>query len=117
MNGHSGTGKEDRCEHFAGIDESKITPSTKSCQECVIEGTDWVALRMCLTCGNVGCCDSSEGLHATKHFERTGHPVMVAVPNSGDGATFIKAIHETSLTSYMINGFDIRPKLSVSRCR
>jgi len=34
---------------------------------------------MCLTCGHVGCCDSSVGRHATKHFEDTGHPVMEAV--------------------------------------
>jgi uncharacterized UBP type Zn finger protein len=81
MYNHSGTDKDDLCEHFERIDENKVTPSTKSCQECEIEGTDWVALRMCLTCGHVGCCDSSEGLHATKHFDRTGHPTMVALPN------------------------------------
>jgi uncharacterized UBP type Zn finger protein len=75
------TDKDAGCEHFAGIDESKVKPSTRSCQECEIEGTDWVALRMCLTCGHVGCCDSSEGLHATKHFEQTGHSTMVALPN------------------------------------
>ena len=40
-----------------------------------------VALRMCLTCGHVGCCDSSVGQHATKHFKETGHPVMQAVPD------------------------------------
>ena len=39
-----------------------------------------VALRMCLTCGHVGCCDSSIGKHATKHFQTTGHPVMKAIP-------------------------------------
>jgi len=39
-----------------------------------------VAIRMCLTCGHVGCCDSSIGKHATKHFEETGHSVMKAIP-------------------------------------
>ena len=43
--------------------------------------TPWVALRMCLICGHVGCCDSSVGLHATKHFKETGHPVMIALPS------------------------------------
>jgi uncharacterized UBP type Zn finger protein len=81
MYGHTGTDKSGRCEHFANIDEKEVNPYTKSCQECEIEGTNWVALRMCLTCGHVGCCDSSEGLHATKHFEQTGHPAMVALPN------------------------------------
>ena len=72
MYGHSGTDKSSRCEHFAGIDENRVNPNTQSCQECEIEDTDWVALRMCLTCGHVGYCDSSEGLHASKHFEQTG---------------------------------------------
>ena len=36
---------------------------------------------MCLVCGHVGCCDSSEGLHATRHFKQAGHPVMIALPN------------------------------------
>jgi len=36
---------------------------------------------LCLTCGHVGCCDSSPGTHATNHFKKTGHPVMVALPN------------------------------------
>ena len=42
-------------------------------------GQQWVALRMCLVCGHVGCCDSSSRRHATAHFKRTGHPVMKSV--------------------------------------
>ena len=55
-------------EHFIGIEENKIIPKTSGFEECEKEGTDWVALRMCLSCGHVGCCDSSVGLHVTKHF-------------------------------------------------
>ena len=69
---------KESCEHFAGTDGSKVSPKTSGCEECEKEGTDWVALRMCLSCGHVGCCDSSIGLHATKHYEYTGHPVMIA---------------------------------------
>jgi CPA1 family monovalent cation:H+ antiporter len=46
------------------------------CQDCVREGTRTVHLRICLSCGNVGCCDSSVGRHASRHFTRTLHPVM-----------------------------------------
>jgi Na+/H+ antiporter len=46
------------------------------CQECLDEGIRWVALRQCLTCGEVGCCDSSPRRHATAHFHETTHPVM-----------------------------------------
>jgi NhaP-type Na+/H+ or K+/H+ antiporter len=46
------------------------------CQRCLDEGLEWVALRECLECGNVGCCDSSVGQHATEHFHDSTHPVM-----------------------------------------
>ena len=68
------------CEHFNGIKEN-ISPKTEGCEECEKENTDWVELRLCLTCGHVGCCDSSIGRHATNHFKKTGHPVMIALPN------------------------------------
>jgi uncharacterized UBP type Zn finger protein len=68
------------CDHVNNVDEN-IAPRTNGCEECEKEGTDWVALRMCLSCGQVGCCDSSVGLHATKHFQKTGHPAMISVPN------------------------------------
>ncbi len=47
-----------------------------ACETCLAEGTRWVSLRQCLTCGRVGCCDSSVGRHATAHFHETQHPVM-----------------------------------------
>jgi hypothetical protein len=46
------------------------------CQACVEEGTQWVALRRCLVCGNIACCDSSPRQHATRHFHEAAHPVM-----------------------------------------
>ncbi len=54
-----------------------VTPnSLDGCIDCLREGTKWVHLRLCETCGNVGCCDSSERMHATRHFKSTLHPVM-----------------------------------------
>ncbi|MET7744501.1 UBP-type zinc finger domain-containing protein [Streptomyces sp. NPDC005385] len=46
------------------------------CAECLARGSTWVHLRACLTCGHVGCCDSSRGQHATAHHERSGHPLV-----------------------------------------
>jgi uncharacterized UBP type Zn finger protein len=70
------------CEHFMGIQEDEqVNPHTKGCEECEKEGSNWIALRMCLSCGHVGCCDSSPGIHATKHYENTGHPTMIALPD------------------------------------
>jgi uncharacterized UBP type Zn finger protein len=68
------------CEHIHAADRKK-KENADVCEECVKEGTHWVALRVCLTCGHVGCCDSSVGRHATKHFQGTKHPVMAAFPN------------------------------------
>lgn len=68
------------CDHMRGI-VGNVSPNTKGCQECEKNGTGWVALRLCLTCGHVGCCDSSVGMHATRHFKETGHAAMAALPN------------------------------------
>jgi CPA2 family monovalent cation:H+ antiporter-2 len=46
------------------------------CPACVAAGDRWVHLRVCLSCGHVGCCDNSKNQHARRHFEETGHPVI-----------------------------------------
>lgn len=51
-------------------------PTERVCDDCVRDGLVWVSLRHCLACGTVGCCDSSPGQHATRHYQRTRHPVM-----------------------------------------
>lgn len=53
-----------------------VHPSSRGCEECVATGDEWVHLRICMTCGHVGCCDSSRNRHATKHHHATGHPVV-----------------------------------------
>lgn len=66
------------CTHLDWIKE--VHPKDKTvCEDCIKIGDTWVTLRMCLTCGHVGCCDSSKNKHATKHFKATGHPIMESV--------------------------------------
>jgi tellurite resistance protein TerC len=65
------------CAHRDQIKE--VTPKTQGCEECLKSGDQWVQLRMCLTCGHVGCCDSSKNRHATAHFHATGHPIMRSI--------------------------------------
>ena len=62
------------CAHLEQIQE--VTPSDEGCTECLRVGDTWVHLRICRTCGHVGCCDSSKNTHATKHFRSTSHPVI-----------------------------------------
>ncbi|HEX6517023.1 MAG TPA: Na+/H+ antiporter [Nocardioidaceae bacterium] len=67
------------CEHLAAAPTGTRPNVEGVCEDCVVEGTTWVHLRMCLACGHVACCDSSPRRHATAHFHATGHPVMRSV--------------------------------------
>jgi uncharacterized UBP type Zn finger protein len=65
------------CTH---LDQIRITNTEKHvCEDCVKIGATWVHLRLCLECGQVGCCDSSKYKHATKHFHRSKHPLMRSI--------------------------------------
>jgi uncharacterized UBP type Zn finger protein len=64
------------CEH--AVDLEPVAPRIAGCEECLKTGSRWVHLRLCLTCGHVGCCDSSLGRHATRHFHQTRHPVIAS---------------------------------------
>ncbi len=64
-----------QCAHIDKVNP-KIHGNTKGCEQCEKIGSSWVNLRLCLTCGHVGCCDSSPNKHGTKHFKETGHPVI-----------------------------------------
>jgi uncharacterized UBP type Zn finger protein len=65
------------CPHAAALEPAP--PRTPGgCEVCLKTGSRWVHLRLCLTCGHVGCCDSSPHRHATEHFRRTDHPVVAS---------------------------------------
>ena len=64
-----------RCGHLAAIQE--VTPRTPDgCEECLSTHDTWVHLRLCMSCGHVGCCDQSKNRHARKHFHADGHPII-----------------------------------------
>jgi uncharacterized UBP type Zn finger protein len=64
------------CTH---LNEAKdVTPSGNGCVECLAMGARWVHLRLCMTCGHVGCCDSSPNKHATAHFHSDSHPLVTS---------------------------------------
>ena len=67
-----------------------VLPSTEGCAECLREGRTWVHLRLCTSCGHVGCCDSSPGRHAAGHASHEDHPVMCSVePGEGWGWCYL----------------------------
>jgi monovalent cation/hydrogen antiporter len=64
------------CEHLRAVGEVPAPRTPRGCEECLAEGQRWVHLRLCLDCGHVGCCDSSVGRHASRHFAQCRHPVV-----------------------------------------
>ena len=74
----------DACTH---VDEAgAVTPSADGCEECLKMGDTWVHLRICMTCGHVGCCDSSKNKHASKHARETDHPLVKSFEPGEDWA-------------------------------
>ena len=71
------------CEHVQG--PVTVTPSdADGCHECLQIGSTWVHLRICLSCGHVGCCDQSRNRHATAHFRETTHPAVQSIEPDED---------------------------------
>lgn len=65
------------CVHLDEIQE--VTPRTAGCEDCLKTGATWVHLRVCLTCGYVGCCNSSPNKHSSRHAKETGHHVVMSM--------------------------------------
>jgi len=66
----------DFCEHFGT--RRKLKARANGCEECLALGEPWNELRICLTCGHVGCCEDSKHAHALAHFNETGHPTIAS---------------------------------------
>jgi uncharacterized UBP type Zn finger protein len=54
----------------------ELPDPVRGCEECLKTGDSWVHLRMCLTCGKIGCCDSSPNRHASRHSREAGHALV-----------------------------------------
>jgi uncharacterized UBP type Zn finger protein len=64
------------CTHLESIEVLEIPDEIPGCEECLAMGATWVHLRMCQSCGHIGCCDDSPNRHATAHFATTEHPII-----------------------------------------
>jgi uncharacterized UBP type Zn finger protein len=49
------------------------------CEECLAYGADSVILRICISCGHVGCAEGSPSNHAAEHYAETDHPIAASV--------------------------------------
>jgi uncharacterized UBP type Zn finger protein len=66
------------CSHVTKATPRSTLRPRRGCDDCLKIGGEWVHLRVCLTCGHVGCCDSSPNRHATAHFHGTRHPLVTS---------------------------------------
>jgi uncharacterized UBP type Zn finger protein len=64
------------CSHLDSIQVTDLPEAPLGCEECLKNDGRWMHLRMCTTCGKIGCCDNSPNRHATAHFHETGHPLI-----------------------------------------
>ncbi|HWG83528.1 MAG TPA: UBP-type zinc finger domain-containing protein [Gaiellales bacterium] len=65
-----------QCTHLDQITITDLPEPIAGCEDCLRMGSRWLHLRMCTSCGHIGCCDSSPNRHATAHANESGHPVI-----------------------------------------
>jgi uncharacterized UBP type Zn finger protein len=65
-----------RCEHLQSIEITHLPESVDGCVDCLRDGGVWLHLRICLSCGHVGCCDDSPAKHASRHARESEHPLI-----------------------------------------
>lgn len=74
------------CTHLDMIEVTELPERVEGCEECLRTGGVWLHLRICLTCGHVGCCDDSPNRHATAHQTSSGHPLIRSLEPGEDWA-------------------------------
>jgi hypothetical protein len=75
------------CEHVDEVRQDLSPVADPVCDDCARTGdASWVSLRQCMTCGHVGCCDSSPNRHATAHHQGTSHPMVQTLQPGQDWA-------------------------------
>lgn len=67
------------CTHLDQVLVTQLPDEVDGCETCLAQGGTWVHVRLCLTCGKVGCCDSSPGRHASAHARGSGHPIARSI--------------------------------------
>ena len=72
------------CTHLDTIEVRDVPGEVAGCEECLAIGSRWVHLRMCQSCGHIGCCDSSPNRHAHKHAESRSHPIVRSAEEGED---------------------------------
>ena len=67
------------CSHLDHVKITELPESTDGCTQCLAIGSPWLHLRICLVCGEVGCCDDSPNRHASAHAHSSSHPLIRSI--------------------------------------
>jgi uncharacterized UBP type Zn finger protein len=78
--------EQEQCTHLDRVQVLDVPSkdAVAGCEECLKIGGQWVHLRVCRTCGTVGCCDSSPNRHASAHAREEGHPIITTIEPGED---------------------------------
>jgi uncharacterized UBP type Zn finger protein len=90
------------CTHLDQIELRELPASVDGCEDCLRDGGEWLHLRICLTCGHVGCCDDSPNRHATAHHDATAHPIIRSL-EPGEGWSWCY-IDEVAFAAHGVRG-------------
>jgi hypothetical protein len=74
------------CTHLDQVKVQRVPSKDEvpGCESCLEMGSTWVHLRICRTCGRVGCCDSSPQRHASRHAREMSHPIITSLEPGED---------------------------------
>ena len=72
------------CAHLNQIKVTELPASIAGCEECLKIGSTWLHPRMCMSCGKIGCCDSSPNKHASRHAREDAHPIARSAESGED---------------------------------
>jgi len=72
------------CEHVTPEMPRHVHRPPRGCEDCLKIGGRWVHLRVCRSCGKVGCCDYSPNRHASAHVRESGHPIVSSLEPGED---------------------------------
>ena len=82
------------CTHLDHVQITQLPESVEGCEECLAARDPWLHLRICLTCGKVGCCDSSPNRHASRHAGEADHPLIRSLRPVRSGLTASSTMSE-----------------------
>ena len=77
------------CEHYGVQIVEGVQPRSAVCEDCGLDRP----LRMCMTCGYVGCCESRAS-HDTEHWKKTGHALIMRLPVTEESFVYCYEHHE-----------------------